>query len=971
MCIRDRFGGFGNSIIWLSNHLKELAAIFAGVGAAALLAFGGTFVSTLTNAAAAVSKFFIALGPAGIAAAAITGIVAYLILFRDEIEDTQLALEKTALKPTVWQEFKISALDALTAVELGWQDLYDAADSAMRGITNASNNTNEQTNKSWLEACGVKSKGFIGFIELIATAWDAAATTLEASFTYIAAVFVDSWNGVKNWFSNLLVDLTKQWNTWTGNVINGLSSISEFFGGSRINSNPFEVYTDGVKKAYEETANFGKILLDTQERIGKPAQQAVQNLYSRVKDKELSNAKSREAASSVAGLRESNPSVQRSIEAANREAALKKAAKSNKSQKTLGQKTSEYLTTFARGIDGYLGKCAEYVNKSVRKFVPSLGRGNGIDSARLAVQTGKYHYVKYDENYTPQVGDIQSLSSWTKKGSQYGHAAMFTKNGWVSDAQQKRYGDGRIGAASQNQYDRLSRGEGNIFIARPNDSVEDLKAYNKLYGQFQKELDKTAKAYNEVTTQMQRETDNLKQLQPLKIADQQVQDALNKLADKGVMVTAEQSAEIQKLADAYEQAATAKAIYDYTKGFQDELEGIKHLTIAEQAYGDVSRYAKQANIQLTDEQIQQLAEQKAAVETQKIYESTLNEIYRDRAVELEKLAIRYQAIKDAQESGAIGNSQGNALGLNAAVDGANLIVGGTSLEGFGDLDPFAFLLASLDKFREGYTGTIADLTTQFSDFFSTMTDGFANSIGQAIVQGHGLRDSLANVAKQGLGALISGLIKFGIQWLITNTLMSTTSKAAAAASTAQATAQAASITTAYAPAATLANVATFGGASAAGISGTLAAVALASTLPALLNVGFKTGGYTGNGGINDIAGVVHGKEFVMNADATRRIGTQNLEALQNGTIGLNNSGDTNIITAGQNVINVNVENHAAGVEIEATQIDSETIRIIARREAQNVVTKQTPSIVAAEINEPNSKVSKALEANINATRRRS
>ena len=46
--------------------------------------------------------------------------------------------------------------------------------------------------------------------------------------------------------------------------------------------------------------------------------------------------------------------------------------------------------------------------------------------------------------------------------------------------------------------------------------------------------------------------------------------------------------------------------------------------------------------------------------------------------------------------------------------------------------------------------------------------------------------------------------------------------------------------------------------------------------------GFKTGGYTGNVGVNDIAGVVHGKEYVLNAQATKRIGTATLDRLNNG-----------------------------------------------------------------------------------------
>lgn len=51
------------------------------------------------------------------------------------------------------------------------------------------------------------------------------------------------------------------------------------------------------------------------------------------------------------------------------------------------------------------------------------------------------------------------------------------------------------------------------------------------------------------------------------------------------------------------------------------------------------------------------------------------------------------------------------------------------------------------------------------------------------------------------------------------------------------------------------------------------------------NTGFKSGGFTGNMPTNKVAGVVHGGEFVMNAQATRRIGVDNLYALQNGNAG--------------------------------------------------------------------------------------
>lgn len=57
-------------------------------------------------------------------------------------------------------------------------------------------------------------------------------------------------------------------------------------------------------------------------------------------------------------------------------------------------------------------------------------------------------------------------------------------------------------------------------------------------------------------------------------------------------------------------------------------------------------------------------------------------------------------------------------------------------------------------------------------------------------------------------------------------------------------------------------------------------------LPAMIEAvaprGFKTGGYTGDNGISEVAGVVHGQEYVLNAQATKRVGVDTLNAINNG-----------------------------------------------------------------------------------------
>lgn len=57
---------------------------------------------------------------------------------------------------------------------------------------------------------------------------------------------------------------------------------------------------------------------------------------------------------------------------------------------------------------------------------------------------------------------------------------------------------------------------------------------------------------------------------------------------------------------------------------------------------------------------------------------------------------------------------------------------------------------------------------------------------------------------------------------------------------------------------------------------------ITSSITSAAAVGFQSGGYTGNGAVNSVAGIVHGKEYVFDAASTKRIGLSNLEALRNG-----------------------------------------------------------------------------------------
>jgi len=104
-----------------------------------------------------------------------------------------------------------------------------------------------------------------------------------------------------------------------------------------------------------------------------------------------------------------------------------------------------------------------------------------------------------------------------------------------------------------------------------------------------------------------------------------------------------------------------------------------------------------------------------------------------------------------------------------------------------------------------------------------------------------------------------------------DTVTTGSSLAATATTTAAQIAAAATTASAWLPAALVASIGSFGAAAVVGGTALIAAYALMK--------GFKEGGYTGPGGVNEVVGVVHGQEFVVDAENTKRIGVDRLSNL--------------------------------------------------------------------------------------------
>lgn len=353
---------------------------------------------------------------------------------------------------------------------------------------------------------------------------------------------------------------------------------------------------------------------------------------------------------------------------------------------------------------------------------------------------------------------------------------------------------------------------------------------------------------------------------------------------------------------------------------------------------------------LTDAQTASMREQLSVVQQATMANDLLNGFYNTTIGKQKELAATGKAVADAHNLGYLSAEQYGIQLNKLAVDTANLKMQ------MGDATWADSFTASLGQITSGFDGVMSGVSRSFGDFFTSFTDGFANSVGQAVVTSESLGDALHNVAQQAVAGLISALVKLGVQYAV-NAVMGTAINATALTAATTASVAAAGVTAvAWAPAAALASLASFGANSVPAMAGITATtllsegIALAAAVP-----GFESGGYTGGGGTSDVAGVVHGQEFVMNARAT----AQNravLEAMNAGRAVPGSVSTINNNTSGGATMNISVVNNMGeSAEITTNQLSEQDVEII--------INKKVPNIMASEANNANSQYSKTMRSN--------
>ena len=170
----------------------------------------------------------------------------------------------------------------------------------------------------------------------------------------------------------------------------------------------------------------------------------------------------------------------------------------------------------------------------------------------------------------------------------------------------------------------------------------------------------------------------------------------------------------------------------------------------------------------------------------------------------------------------------------------------------------------------------AQIAATFSNVFNTGISSISQNLTGVIMRTQSWGQALANIGNTILTTVINAIIEMGVRWVATQILMATAGKAIQAASVSAMIPIAAAQAAVWASPATLATIASYGGAAAA--SPGFIAAAQGIVLGKALS-GFAEGGYTGNLGTSTPAGIVHGREFVMSAPATASIGVDALEAM--------------------------------------------------------------------------------------------
>ena len=231
----------------------------------------------------------------------------------------------------------------------------------------------------------------------------------------------------------------------------------------------------------------------------------------------------------------------------------------------------------------------------------------------------------------------------------------------------------------------------------------------------------------------------------------------------------------------------------------------------------------------------------------------------------------------AEVSGAISCPQREALDADYASKKLNLQnqIKPMSVDDLTDLD-------TKEMIQKWGTAAeqVADLiTSTIGKAINSISDGITGLIMHTKTWGQ----TLQSIATSMLSGIVRGIVEMGVKWVTTHLLMGAALAAFHAlakilgwSSTGDVISQEEAKAPALAVNASTSSVSSYGSSAVVGAAALVAAIGIG--LGAALS-SFERGGYTGDGGRYQPAGVVHAGEYVMSADAVRHVGVSTMDML--------------------------------------------------------------------------------------------
>jgi hypothetical protein len=454
------------------------------------------------------------------------------------------------------------------------------------------------------------------------------------------------------------------------------------------------------------------------------------------------------------------------------------------------------------------------------------------------------------------------------------------------------------------------------------------------------------------------------------------------------------NAKIQAAAEAgvkaQEDQKAALIIRDYNLSLQAQIDLLGKYGDAlkiETQIETVRKALQKDNRDLSSQEIEDYRQKLTSMEQQKLVQSEMTALWNANEGAVKKNIAVEIALRQALDEHVIslGQEKIALLGIELAQNKLN--------NDMGKGDFASHMIQILGTLVNTTETTSQKLTVIWGSFFKSLDKGFADSIAKWMVGTESLGKALLDVARNAVASLISSLIQLGIELLLIDALSQipalkklfdmmnsgagdTTKQTAK--NTAVALAAIAVLTAAEFEAINLLSGPAWSLAEAVSIFSFGAADALATVgIEAVKQAGAGGAGgllslagggpVSGPGGTDRVPAWLTDGEFVVNAKATAQ-NRSTLEQMNRGVAAVSSTKNNAGASVGGRML-VSVV-HDGSTAIAVQQIDEHTVRVIAKQESRAAVSQYAPAVISSDLQNPNSKTSKAVNLNVVAPRRR-